>query len=133
MRRINDPFRRLKSLLLPPNEAAIQRPISFAHAHAMTNANLFQEFPPVSKADWLRQITKDLKDKPLEDFVWQASEGLALSPFVHAEDFETPPVPLSEQPNAWEICEDVWVMDPVASNRQSMDALEGWIVTAPAG
>ena len=91
----------------------------------MTNANLFQEFPPVSKADWLRQITKDLKDKPLEDFVWQASEGLALSPFVHAEDFETPPVPLSEQPNAWEICEDVWVMDPVASNRQSMDALEG--------
>lgn len=87
--------------------------------------DLFAEFPLVGKADWLRQIAQDLKDKPLEDLNWRLPNGLVVSPFVHADDFETPPAPLSEQPNQWEICEDVTVSDPVAANRQAMDALEG--------
>ena len=91
----------------------------------MSNQDLFSEFPPVSKADWLRQITKDLKDKPLEDLNWQSPNGLVVSPFVHADDFETPPVPISGQPIHWEICEDVLVTDPVSANRQALDALEG--------
>jgi len=86
--------------------------------------DLFQEFPSVSKADWLRQIAKDLKDKPLEDLDWQLSNGLVVSPFVHADDFETNPAPLSDQPNPWEICEDVKVDDPNTANRQTLDALE---------
>ena len=84
----------------------------------------FQEFPSVSKADWLRQIAKDLKDKPLEDLDWQLPNGLVVSPFVHADDFETNPAPLSDQPNPWEICEDVKVDDPNTANRQTLDALE---------
>lgn len=91
----------------------------------MSNQDLFQEFPPVSKADWLRQITKDLKDKPLEDLNWQLPNGLVVSPFVHADDFEQQPAPLTEQPNAWEICEDVQVNDLATANRQALDALEG--------
>lgn len=91
----------------------------------MTNKDLFQEFPPISKADWLRQITKDLKDKPLEDLNWPLTNGLVVSPFVHADDFNTPPEPLSDEPNPWEICEDVLVADPAVANRQALDALEG--------
>ncbi|MBC7776453.1 MAG: hypothetical protein H7246_13550 [Phycisphaerae bacterium] len=91
----------------------------------MTNKDLFSEFPPISKADWLRQIAKDLKDKPLKDLNWQLPNGLVVSPFVHADDFETPPAPLSDQPNHWEICEDVMVGDPATANRQALDALEG--------
>ncbi|MDO8368581.1 MAG: methylmalonyl-CoA mutase family protein [Saprospiraceae bacterium] len=91
----------------------------------MSNQDLFSEFPPVSKADWLRQITKDLKDKPLADLNWQLSDGLVVTPFVHADDFETPPAPLADQPNPWEICEDVLVSDPMDANRQALDALEG--------
>jgi methylmalonyl-CoA mutase len=91
----------------------------------MKNDDLFSEFPPVSKADWLRQITKDLKDKSLADLDWQAPNGLRVSPLVHADDFETPPTPFSEQPNDWEICENIFVTDLQAANRQALDALEG--------
>jgi len=91
----------------------------------MSNQDLFQEFPSISKSDWLRQIAKDLKNKPLEDLNWQTPTGLVVSPFVHADDFETPPAPLSDQPNPWEICEDVQVNDLVTANRQALDALEG--------
>jgi len=87
--------------------------------------NLFSEFPQVSKADWLRQITKDLKDKPLEELNWTMPNGLVVSPFVHADDFDKPPATLSEQPNTWEICEDIRVGDPAVANRQALDALEG--------
>ena len=93
----------------------------------MSNQDLFQAFPPVSKADWLRQITKDLKDKPLEDLNWHLPNGLVVSPFVHADDFESLPVALSDQPNTWEICEDLWVTDPIVANRQALDALEGGV------
>ena len=93
----------------------------------MSNQDLFQAFPPVSKADWLRQITKDLKDKPLEDLNWHLPNGLVVSPFVHADDFERLPVALSDQPNTWEICEDLWVTDPIVANRQALDALEGGV------
>jgi len=95
--------------------------------HPMSNQDLFQAFPPVSKADWLRQITKDLKDKPLEDLNWHLPNGLVVSPFVHADDFESLPVALSDQPNTWEICEDLWVTDPIVANRQALDALEGGV------
>lgn len=93
----------------------------------MSNQDLFQAFPPVSKADWLRQITKDLKDKPLEDLNWHLPNGLVVSPFVHADDFERLPVALSDQPNTWEICEDLWVTDPIVANRQALKALEGGV------
>lgn len=83
------------------------------------------DFPPVSKADWLRQVTADLKDRSLDDFSWVAPNGLVVSPFVHADDFATPPQPLSAASNHWEICEDVPVSDPVVANRQALEALEG--------
>ncbi|MFN0213838.1 MAG: methylmalonyl-CoA mutase family protein [Saprospiraceae bacterium] len=97
----------------------------------MTNQNkistqdLFSEFPPISKSDWLQQIAKDLKDKPLEDLNWHLSKDLVVTPFIHADDFTTPPAPISDQPNHWEICEDIQVADPGAANRQALDALEG--------
>jgi hypothetical protein len=87
--------------------------------------NLFSEFPPISKADWLRQIAKDLKDKPLDDLNWQLPDGMVVSPFVHADDFASTPAPIANQAKTWEICEDVVVQDPVVANRQAMDALEG--------
>ncbi|MDO8970603.1 MAG: hypothetical protein Q7U74_07945, partial [Saprospiraceae bacterium] len=91
----------------------------------MTNTDLFYEFPSVSKADWLQQIAKDLKGKPLEELQWQAPDGQIMSPWVHADDFETPVAPLSNQANTWEICEDVHVVDLALANRSAMEALEG--------
>jgi len=94
----------------------------------MTNYDdFFAEFPSVSKAEWLRQIAKDLKGRPLEELNWQVSDDLVVSPFAHADDFPVPPQPLTEVPHPWEICEAVTVTDPVAANRQVLDALEGGV------
>ena len=84
-----------------------------------------RQFSPISKADWLRQIAKDLKDKPLESLDWRPTEGVTLSPLVHAEDFPTSPAPIQNRPNAWEIDEEITVNDPVEANRQALEALEG--------
>jgi methylmalonyl-CoA mutase len=91
----------------------------------MTNTDLFSEFSPVSKADWLQQIAKDLKGKPLEDLQWQAPDGQIISPWVHADDFDTPLAPISNHADTWEICEDVHVNDLTIANRSAMEALEG--------
>ncbi|MDX1912483.1 MAG: methylmalonyl-CoA mutase family protein [Saprospiraceae bacterium] len=90
----------------------------------MTN-DLFPEFPSIGKEEWRRQIVRDLKGQPLESLHWLAPDGQEVSPFVHAEDFPTPPPPFSNQANNWEICEDIDGSDPVAARRQSLDALEG--------
>ncbi|MBX2891759.1 MAG: hypothetical protein KF734_12565 [Saprospiraceae bacterium] len=87
--------------------------------------NFFSDFPPVSKEAWLRQIAKDLKGRPLEELDWMLDEGLRVSPFAHADDFAQPPTPMLGRPTHWEICEDVLVADPVAANRQALEALEG--------
>ncbi|HRI60409.1 MAG TPA: methylmalonyl-CoA mutase family protein [Saprospiraceae bacterium] len=87
--------------------------------------NFLAEFPPVSKEEWLQQIAKDLKDRPLEELDWQVENDLKVSPFAHADDFALPPVPLYGEPNNWEICEEVFATDAVAANRQALEALEG--------
>jgi len=84
----------------------------------------FSEFSPVSKAAWLQQVDKDLKEKSLADFDWQPSPGLVVTPFVQADDFPTPPAPLQTVAIPWEICETVDTMDAEAANRQILEALE---------
>ncbi len=84
----------------------------------------FSEFPPVSKAAWLQQVTKDLKEKPLADFDWQPAPGLVVTPFVQADDFSTRPAPLQTSSISWEICETVDATDAEAANRQIVEALE---------
>ncbi len=84
----------------------------------------FSEFPSVSKEAWLQQVAKDLKGKSLEDFDWQAAPGLVVTPFVHADDFTQPFVPLQTAPMQWEICEKVDATNPEAVNKQILEALE---------
>ena len=51
------------------------------------NQNLFAEFPPVTKAQWLAKIEKDLKGRPLSDLDWTDIPPLSIKPFFHADDF----------------------------------------------
>jgi methylmalonyl-CoA mutase len=80
-------------------------------------------FPPVSKADWLAQVAKDLKGAPLESLHWQVSEGVIANPRVAAEDLPSPLYPLSETPNNWEITEYVFAEDAALANAQALEAL----------
>lgn len=87
--------------------------------------DFFAAFPPVSKEEWLRQVEKELKGKPLEELDWKVEDDFKVSPFAHADDFTQLPEPLSGASNAWEICEEVLATDPVTANRQALEALEG--------
>ena len=85
----------------------------------------FTEFPTVSKETWLQQISKDLKDRTLDELSWKLADGLTVDPFAHADDFPTPPLPLVTRAGSWEICENIPVTDPVTANQAALAALEG--------
>ncbi|MEN9413903.1 MAG: hypothetical protein RLZ62_207 [Bacteroidota bacterium] len=93
----------------------------------MATDTFFDEFQPVSKADWLAQVARDLKDRQPESLDWQSPLGFPVSPLVHADDFadEFGFTPVESEPNNWEVVEGVFAADPVAANRVSLDALEG--------
>lgn len=87
---------------------------------------LFAAFPPVSKADWLEKIKKDLKGKSLSDFDWQLAEGQAVNAFPHLDDLGgILPHPISEGKNDWHICESFQVNDVAKTNKMALKALEG--------
>ena len=87
------------------------------------NADIFSGFPPVHKQQWLEQITKDLKNKPLEDLYWHLGDGITVGPFAHAGGVPVPPRPLRDAAAGWEINEDVDEPDPALANRQAQEAL----------
>ena len=45
-------------------------------------------FDPVSKAEWIRQVTSDLKQKPVESLTGEWWEGEPRWPLLHAEDMD---------------------------------------------
>ncbi len=85
--------------------------------------DFFAEFSPVSKAQWLERIARDLKGKPLDDLYWQLNEDIRVDPLGHPDDQPDPPRPLVEAPTRWVINEDVEETDPRAANRQALEAL----------
>lgn len=86
-------------------------------------ADFFADFPPVSKAEWLERIAKDLKGKALDDLYWHLNEHLRIDPFAHPDDQPEPPLPLTDAPQGWSINEDIENPDPAAANHQALEAL----------
>ena len=92
---------------------------------SIPNQNLFAEFPPVTKAQWLAKIEKDLKGQPLSDLNWTDIPPLSIKPFLHADDFEEQPEPIPNirSDNAWVIGEDIEVADFATANQQTLVSL----------
>lgn len=87
---------------------------------------LFTDFPPTSKAEWLEKIQKDLKGKSLQDFDWQVAEGQTVSAFPHLDDLGGAlPHPIAIGNNGWQICEVFQVGDAAKINKMALKALEG--------
>jgi methylmalonyl-CoA mutase len=86
----------------------------------------FEEFPPVSKAEWLAKVEKDLKGKPISDLDFEVGE-IKMSPFHHLDDFKKLPKPLPAN-NGWEIGEDITVTpNLIETNKSLLAALEAGI------
>ncbi len=83
--------------------------------------NLFDEFPPVSKAEWLEKIKQDLKGKAVEDLNWQVGT-LKVSPFHHLDERKDHSPSLTEG-QGWLIGEDLPAHDLTAANKLAHKAL----------
>ncbi len=87
--------------------------------------NLFPEFSPTSKDQWLEKVTKELKGRLPEDLTWSPNSSITLSPFYHLDDA----IPATDFPtpahNNWAIGEDITIdQDYAAANRQLLQALQ---------
>ncbi|MCB0706567.1 MAG: hypothetical protein KDC34_14735 [Saprospiraceae bacterium] len=86
--------------------------------------SLFDGFSPVSKADWLDKVARDLKGRSIEELNHQWTEQIQLSPFFHLEDsLELPPLVNATGGN-WEIGSCIQVEDPAESNAILLDELQ---------
>lgn len=96
---------------------------------------LFEQFPPVSTAEWMEKINADLKGADFKKLVWRTNEGFDLMPFYRNEDVENLPFMSSlpgEYPyvrgykqvsNDWLVRQDIDVTDFAAANAVAADIL----------
>ena len=84
-------------------------------------AQLFTDFPSISKATWLEKVEKDLKGKPLAELEWQLEENIRLAPFYTTADDKKRGG--FQAGNDWEVGEDIVVTDEVAANKTLLHAL----------
>jgi len=97
---------------------------------------LFDQFPPVSKQEWLDKIKDDLKGADFADkLVWKTHEGFEVLPFYTQEDTENLKYIYSfpgEFPylrgnktndNTWKIRQDITVRDYSEANSKALNLL----------
>ena len=100
------------------------------------NKKLFDEFPPVSTAQWEEVIRADLKGADYEKkLVWKTPEGIPLRPYYRSEDLKGlehlkslpgkyPYVRGTKTgSNDWLVRQDIVVDDPGTANIKALDAL----------
>lgn len=111
---------------------------------------LFDQFPPVTKKEWLDKINRDLQG---EDFntrlVWKTREGFEIMPFYCREDIdnqeyinkhpgEFPYLPSAKgDNNKWKIRQNIVVTDYKKANDKALELLDkgvdslGFIIADP--
>ena len=86
------------------------------------------KFNPRNKNEWLSQVSKDLKGKFVEDLAWKISEDLRFGAIYSPEDLEDEVYfPIRKNHSSWEIGQQVDVVDPVITNRRSLEMLNGGV------
>jgi len=106
----------------------------------MTNKNkLFEKFPLVTKEEWIKKITEDLKGADFYDkMVWKTPDGIDLMPFYRKEDIERikhidslpgefPYVRGKKNVNKWLIRQNVIVTDYAEANEKALELLRGGV------
>ena len=96
---------------------------------------LFDQFPPVTTAEWREKVEADLKGVPFDKkLVWRTNEGFNVQPMYRAEDIEnldtTNSVP-GEYPfvrgtrtdNDWLARQEINAADAAAANAKAVEVL----------
>ncbi len=84
------------------------------------------DFSTISKEQWLAQLTKDLKGKPLDELSWQLEQNIVIAPFYTQEDQSIPRMSMQTSSADWEISESVYVNNNYKeANKIALTALLG--------
>lgn len=91
--------------------------------------NLFPEFSPVTKEEWIAKVEKDLKGRAFDELNWTLSVDITLAPFYHSQDFQSAEISslFSGQSNDWAIGEDIQVDDLKSAGKTLLQALENGV------
>ncbi len=96
---------------------------------------LFDQFPPVSTAEWKAKVEADLKGAPFDKkLVWRTNEGFNVQPMYRAEDIadlkttdslpgEYPYVRGTRDNNDWLSRQEIIADDAEAANAKALDVL----------
>lgn len=90
-------------------------------------SNLFEEFTPAGKQEWLEKVVADLKGKSIESLDRTLGEEIVISPFHHADSAPAAIGPLNSnrESNQWEIAENFTLdQDLFITNKKILHALE---------
>ena len=102
---------------------------------AESKEKLFEQFPPISTAEWKAKVETDLKGAPFDKkLVWRTNEGFNLQPMYRAEDIEnlkTTDVLPGEFPyirgirntNDWLTRQEIIADDATAANAKATEVL----------
>ncbi len=110
---------------------------------------LFEQFPPITKKEWVYKIISDLKGADFRKMVWKTDEGFSVMPFYRKEDLDNikhiDALPgefpflrgRKESGNKWLIRQDIRVDDYVSANRKAVTLVKkgvdslGFIIADP--
>ena len=96
---------------------------------------LFDQFPPVSTAEWKAKVEADLKGAPFDKkLVWRTNEGFDVQPMYRAEDIEGlattesipgeyPYVRGTKSDNDWLTRQEIPAEDAKAANAKAKEIL----------
>ena len=86
---------------------------------------LFDVFDAVSSKQWKQKIQFDLKGADYNDvLIWKTNEDISVKPFYHADEFEDYPSSSNTQITEWKICQTIYVVDVLKSNKKAINVLE---------
>ena len=98
--------------------------------------HLFDQFPPVSTAEWKAKVEADLKGAPFDKkLVWRTNEGFNVQPMYRAEDIadfktldslpgEFPYVRGTRCDNEWLTRQDILEDTPAECNKKALEVLQ---------
>lgn len=96
---------------------------------------LFDQFPPVSTAEWKAKVEADLKGAPFDKkLVWRTNEGFNVQPMYRAEDIadlkttdslpgEYPYVRGTRTDNNWFTRQEILAASAKEANEKALDVL----------
>lgn len=102
---------------------------------AESKEKLFEQFPPISTAEWKAKVETDLKGAPFDKkLVWRTNEGFNLQPMYRAEDIadlkttdvlpgEFPYIRGIRNTNDWLTRQEIIADDAAAANAKATEVL----------